>query len=168
LDDCVHCLETNDPESVALEVSADALLSFGLNSAYRNPAALPRMLARQRPILHVFESTSDPSFEVLGGMPHLSSQNNRFALTAALETAIQADWIMPNESLRLLSPERHCWDVIASALVGFVCLAGSGGAVFDRAGSTQIGSNQIGSEQGSSPAAAGLARQTVSGTTAKV
>jgi hypothetical protein len=165
LDDCVHCLEASDPESVALEVSADALLGFGLNSAYRSPANLPRMLARQRPILHVFETASDPSFEVLIGMPHLTSQNNRFALTAALETAIQNEWIMPKtsphtSSLGLL--EHHCWDVIARALAGFVCLAGSG-RTSDRAKSDQTRSDQINPDaSGTSALATGLARQTVS------
>jgi hypothetical protein len=169
LDDCVCCLEASDPESVALEVSADALLSFGLNSAYRSPLALPRMLARQRAILHVFETPCDPSFEVLH-VPHLSSQNNRFALTAALETAIQHDWIASN-----LSPVgQYCWDVIAQALAGFVCLAGSKRAVSDQAGSDRTGSAQIGLAQigsdsaGSSTVAAGLPHQTVSGMTAKI
>jgi Glycosyl transferase 4-like domain len=125
LEDCVHCLETSESETAALEVSADVLLSFGLNSAYRSPASLPRMLARQRPILHVFENALDPSFEVFAGTPHLPSENNRFALTATLEAAIQGDWVMPNEVSSVLSPEQYCWDAIGRSLIGFVCVAGS-------------------------------------------
>jgi Glycosyl transferase 4-like domain len=174
LDDCVHCLTVSDVESVALEGSADVLLSFGLNSAYRSPVGLTRVLARQRPVLHVFESASDPSFEVLADTPHLPSQNNRFALTAALETAIQGDWIMPIEVSSRSSLEQHCWDAIAQTLGGFVCLAGSGRAVSDRTGPDRANSNWAESTQGdpemtgSSLVTSGLARQTISGATAKI
>ena len=147
LEDCVHCLNASEAETTALEVSADVLLTFGLNSAYRSPAGLARVLARQRPILHVFENALDPSFEVFEGTPHLPSENNRFALTAALEAAIQGDWVMPNEVSSLLSPEQYCWDAIARSLIGFVCVAGS-----DRV----VG------------AASGVARQAVSGVAAKI
>jgi Glycosyl transferase 4-like domain len=160
LDDCVHCLEASDPESLALEVSADALLSFGLNSAYRSPAGLARVLARQRPILHVFESAADPSFEVLTGTSHLPAQNNRFALTAALEMAIQHEWIMPQAISGAV--EQYCWDVLAQALGGFVCLAGADRAgsdrvVSQRASSDQVGPAQVGPAQ-VGPAQVGLDR----------
>jgi Glycosyl transferase 4-like domain len=147
LEDCVHCLEASESETAALEVSADVLLTFGLNSAYRSPAGLARVLARQRPILHVFENALDPSFEVFEGTPYLPSDNNRFALTAALEAAIQGDWVMPGEVSSVLSPEQYCWDAIGRSLIGFVCVAGS-----DRA----VG------------VAAGVARQAVSGVAAKI
>jgi hypothetical protein len=147
LEDCVHCLDASESETGALEVSADVLLSFGLNSAYRSPVGLARMLARQRPILHVFENALDPSFEVFEGTQHLPSENNRFALTAALEAAIQGDWVMPNEVSSVLSPEQYCWDAIGRSLIGFVCVAGSDRAV----GVT-----------------AGVARQVVSGLAAKI
>jgi hypothetical protein len=189
LDDCVHCLNASESETVALEGSADVLLSFGLNSAFRSPVGLARVLARQRPVLHVFESASDPSFEVLADTPHLPSQNNRFALTAALETAIQGDWIMPSEASSRSSVQQHCWDAIAQTLGGFVCLAGSGRAVSDRASPDRANSNRANSNRansnrsnpdraesiwsepeltGSSTVAAGLARQTISGVTAKI
>jgi hypothetical protein len=147
LEDCVHCLDASESETTALEVSADVLLTFGLNSAYRSPAGLARVLARQRPILHVFENTLDPSFEVFEGTPHLPSENNRFALTAALEAAIQGDWVMPNEVSSVLSPEQYCWDAIGRSLIGFVCVAGS-----DRAVGVTVG----------------VARQAVSGVAAKI
>jgi hypothetical protein len=147
LEDCVHCLDASESETAALEVSADVLLTFGLNSAYRSPTGLARVLARQRPILHVFENTLDPSFEVFEGTPHLPSENNRFALTATLEAAIQGDWVMPNEVSSVLSPEQYCWDAIGRSLIGFVCVAGSDRAV----GVT-----------------AGVARQAVSGVAAKI
>jgi hypothetical protein len=154
-------------------------LSFGLNSAFRSPVGLARVLARQRPVLHVFESASDPSFEVLADTPHLSSQNNRFALTAALETAIQGDWVMPSEVSSRSSVQQHCWDAIAQTLGGFVCLAGSGRAVSDRASPDRANSNRANPDRaesiwsepeltGSSTVAAGLARQTISGVTAKI
>jgi Glycosyl transferase 4-like domain len=147
LEDCVHCLNASESETAALEVSADVLLSFGLNSAYRSPAGLARVLARQRPILHVSENALDPSFEVFEGTPHLPSENNRFALTATLEAAIQGDWVMPNEVSSVLFPEQYCWDAIGRSLIGFVCVAGS-----DRA----VG------------VPAGVARQAVSGVAAKI
>ena len=150
LESCVHCLDASDAEAAALEVSADVLLTFGLNSAYRTPAGLTRMLARQRPVLHVFESALDPSFEVFEGA-HLRSENNRFALTAALEAAVQGDWIVPNEISSLLSPEQYCWDEIAHSLVGFVCVAGS----TDRARSGSVRVDPTGSSA-------------VSGVTAKI
>jgi Glycosyl transferase 4-like domain len=179
LDDCVHCLAASDVESVALEGSADALLSFGLNSAYRSPMGLARVLARQRPFLHVFENVLDPSFEVLADTPHLSSQNNRFALTAALETAIQGDWVMPGEVSGLPSVRRHCWDVIAQTLGGFVCLAGSGRASSDRASSGRASSDRASSDRassgqispemtGSSTVTTGLSHQKISSATAKI
>jgi hypothetical protein len=161
LEDCVHGLNASEPEAAALEVSADALLSFGLNSVYRSPIGLARVLARQRPILHVFENALDPSFEVLNGTRHLPSENNRFALTAALEAAIQADWIMPGSVPRevssLLSPEQYCWDTIGRSLIGFVCLAGSDRAISDRPDSDRPDSNRT-----------GVSRQTVAGLAAKI
>lgn len=147
LEDCVHCLNASESETAALEVSADVLLTFGVNSAYRSPAGLARVLARQHPILHVFENALDPSFEVFEGAAHLPSENNRFALTAALEAAIQGDWVMPNEVSSVLSPEQYCWDAIGRSLIGFVCVAGSDRAV------------------GVAP---GVARQAVSGVVAKI
>jgi hypothetical protein len=158
LESCVHCLDTNDTEAAALEVSADVLLTYGLNSAYRTPAGLTRVLARQRPILHVFESALDPSFEVFEGTPHLPSENNRFALTAALEAAAQGDWIVPNEISSVLSPEQYCWDAIAHSLVGFVCVAGSGSVRSGLIGPDSVGSSAVASED----------RQAVSGATAKI
>jgi Glycosyl transferase 4-like domain len=158
LESCVHCLDTNDTEAAALEVSADVLLTYGLNSAYRTPVGLTRVLARQRPILHVFESALDPSFEVFEGTPHLPSENNRFALTAALEAAAQGDWIVPNEISSVLSPEQYCWDAIAHSLVRFVCVAGSGSVRSGLIGPDSVGSSAVVSED----------RQAVSGVTAKI
>jgi hypothetical protein len=163
LESCVHCLDTIDAEAAALEVSADVLLTFGLNSAYRTPRGLTRTLARQRPILHVFGSALDPSFEVLKGTPHLRSENNRFAITAALEAAVQGDWIVPNELLSVFSPEQYCWDAIAHSLVGFVCVAGSGSA---RSGLVRVDSR--GPDSLGSSAVAAEGRQAVSGVTAKI
>jgi Glycosyl transferase 4-like domain len=148
LEDCVHCLDASKSETSALEVSADVLLTFGLNSVYRSPAGLTHVLARQRPILHVFENALDPSFEVFEGSAHLPSENNRFALTAALEAAIQGDWVMPNEVSSVLSPEQYCWDAIGRSLIGFVCVAGSDRAV--------------------SGIASGVGRRAVSGLAAKI
>jgi hypothetical protein len=169
LDSCVHCLDANGAEAAALEVSADVLLSFGLNSAYRSPMGLARMLARQRPILHVVGDMFDPSFEVFAGAPHLSSENNRFALTAALEAAVQGDWTVPNEVSSLLSPEQYCWDAIGHSLIGFVCVANSDRASSDRANSDRANSDRASSDRaesgltGSNPAV----RQTVSNVVAK-
>jgi Glycosyl transferase 4-like domain len=148
LEDCVHCLNASESATAALEVSADVLLTFGLNSAYRSPAGLARVLARQRPILHVFENALDPSFEVSEGTPHLPSENNRFALTAALEAAIQGNWVMPSLVSSMLSPEQYCWDAIGRSLIGFVYVDGSDRAV--------------------SGMTAGVARQAVSGLAAKI
>ena len=167
LEDCVHCLNASESEAAALEVSADVLMSFGLNSAYRSPAGLTRVLARKRPILHVFENALDPSFEVLNGAPHLTSENNRFALTAALESAIQGDWVMPNGVSSVLSPEQYCWDAIGRSLVGFVCVAGSDRAISEQTGSEQTGSEQTGSDLTGS-GATGVSRQAVSGVTANI
>ena len=162
LEDCVHCLSASESETAALEVSADTLLSFGLNSAYRSPAGLTRILARQRPVLHVFENALDPSFEVLNGTPHLRSENNRFALTATLEAAIQGDWVMPSEVSSLLSPEQYCWDAIGRSLIGFVCVAGSNRVV---GGVTGVGAG-VGAG-GATGSATGIARQAVAGVIAK-
>ncbi len=159
LESCVHCLDASDTETAALEVSADVLLTFGLNSAYRSPSDLARVLARQRPILHVFESALDPSFEVFEGTPHLRSENNRFALTAALEAALQDDWIAASEVSGVFSPEQYCWDAIGHSLVGFVCVAGSA----DRARSGSVGSELTGSST-----VASEVRQAVSTFTAKI
>ena len=159
LESCVHCLDASDTEAAALEVSADVLLTFGLDSAYRSPSDLARMLARQHPILHVFESALDPSFEVFEGTPHLRSENNRFALTAALEAALQGDWVAASEVSSVFSPEQYCWDAIGHLLVGFVCLAGSA----DRARSGSVGADLTGSS-----AVASEVRQAVSNVTAKI
>ncbi len=159
LESCVHCLDASDTEAAALEVSADVLLTFGLNSAYRSPSDLARVLARQRPILHVFESALDPSFEVFEGTPHLRSENNRFALTAALEAALQSDWVAASEGSSVFSPEQYCWDAIGHSLVGFVCVAGSA----DRARSGSVGADLTGSS-----AVASEVRQAVSNVTAKI
>jgi Glycosyl transferase 4-like domain len=164
LESCVHCLDANDAETAALEVSADVLLTFGLNSAYCSPNGFARVLARQRPILHVFQSAFDPSFEVFEGTPHLRSENNRFAITAALEAAVQGDWIVPNEISSVLSPEQYCWDAIAHSLVGFVCVAGSA----DRARSGLVGSDSTGPDSTGSSVVASEGRQAVSGVTAKI
>ena len=159
LESCVHCLDASDTEAAALEVSADVLLTFGLNSAYRSPSDLARVLTRQRPILHVFESALDPSFEVFEGTPHLRSENNRFALTAALEAALQSDWVAASEGSSVFSPEQYCWDAIGHSLVGFVCVAGSA----DRARSGSVGADLTGSS-----AVASEVRQAVSNVTAKI
>ena len=159
LESCVHCLDASDTEAAALEVSADALLTFGQNSAYRSPSDLARVLARQHPILHVFESALDPSFEVFEGTPHLRSENNRFALTAALEAALQSDWVAASEGSSVFSPEQYCWDAIGHSLVGFVCVAGSA----DRARSGSVGADLTGSS-----VVASEVRQAVSNVTAKI
>jgi hypothetical protein len=162
LEDCVHGLDVSGPEAVALEVSADVLLSFGLNSEYRSPAGLARVLARGHPILHVFENALDPSFEVFEGMLHLRSENNRFALTAALEAAIQGEWIVPKTVSSPLCAQQYCWETIGQSLIGFVCVAGSDRAISDLIGSDRTGPDRAGS------GAAGASHQTVSGVTAKI
>jgi hypothetical protein len=129
LEHCVHALDAGRSESLALEVSADVLLSFGLKSVYKIPHGLTHLLARQKPILHIFESTSDPSFEVVTGSTHLRSENNRFALTAALEKILDNDWIAANDHARTVLIEEHGWDAIGRGVVGFVCVAGASGGL---------------------------------------
>jgi hypothetical protein len=80
-------------EVLALQLSSQALLSFGLNSPYQIPQELSQYAGSGRPVLFVRCNRLDPSFEVLGYIKRfLITENNRFSISHALERATNDDW----------------------------------------------------------------------------
>lgn len=85
--------DLSKPEVLSLQLSADALLSFGFDSPYRINPRIAEYAACDRPVLHVRCSGRDPSLELLGCLGRvLVCDSNRFSILHALERAIRDHW----------------------------------------------------------------------------
>ena len=89
-------------EALAMQRSADVLLSFGHGNAFQANELLADFAASGQPVLHVLAQESDASLERLHQLSRYRvTDNHRLAIAEALEAVLNQDWQGSDQPLAL-------------------------------------------------------------------